>query len=161
MAKQWKRLTIWTAVGVCLCLVIAGCNMEPADEALATPTKTMQTYLEASKALRRAPTVPELYFKTLKAFCKAERQWFDGQFSTLEMPEAAKVYQPLILDSLNKRAALFAFCVVAHGPYGGGVTEKTVSDTEATVEVKGYGKPVMLVKEGPNWRIKELFGIRK
>ena len=68
---------------------------------------------------------------------------------------------PLILDEMNRRAVLFAMLVASQGPMEGEVTEKSVSGKEATVEVKDYAKPITLVKEGPNWRIKWLFGVKQ
>ena len=155
-----SRSVLALAVASLLACCLMGCS-EPTDPRLSSPTKTMETYFAAANELQKAPVVPELYLKTLKCFTKADRQWFDQNYKTLTMPESAKVYEPLILDELNRRAALLAFVVVRRGPYKGKVTEKSVSGSEATIEVEGFARPIALVKEGANWRIKGLFGVGK
>ncbi len=145
--------------GVCGVFFVSGCAPgEQAFPRLATPSSTMASYLTDSPKLL-GMTDLKSYMLCIGCFSKADRDWFDNNFATLPFSKSEDDYKMLSLA--QKKAYAFGEIVVKAGPKADNPTifvRELTADT-AVVQIQDVPGEYHLVKEGPNWRIKGLFGV--
>ncbi len=137
-----------------LFLFLIGCGGEKAHPELATPEKTMSTYMHHAGVLLTAASATD-YQKVISCFSQADQEWFENNFSSLPREQDDMSYGTM--NGLQKRAYAFGENISKAGPVSGKVAIKTKGQSSAVAEVEGFGT-INLIKEGPNWKIKGLFG---
>jgi len=146
----------WAALGVGM---LSGCA-EKANPDLATPAATVQKYLAIADQLAAAREINIGGVREgLQCFSKADRDWFNKNFKDFPLDEITGNAAMAISEPAIRGSFVFMYGVVPRGPKGAGkpleVTAESAAD--ATVKVDNYFT-IPLVKEGPNWRIKGIFG---
>jgi len=140
-----------------MCCTI-GCGKKAYPQ-FASPVKTVETYLEHILDMSTSINPVEMN-KALACFTGDEKRWFKENYHTLDFdPGDQDSYS--LYSKAQKQAFVFGEIVASAGPKRKNprVTEKEVSGETAVVEVDGYNEPIRLVKEGPNWKIKGMFGV--
>ncbi|OVE77412.1 hypothetical protein BVX98_02590 [bacterium F11] len=148
---------IWV---ILLSMGILGCGKKAIPQ-LATPSKTVATYLEYGPGMRSSVNVIS-FNHALSCFSADDQVWFKENYHTLDFePGDEDAYN--VYSKAHKQAFVFGEIVSIAGPkgYNRKITEKENDGEAALVEVEGYPTPIPLVKEGPNWRIKGLFGVNR
>jgi len=133
-----------------------GCGQK-AIEAFSSPEKTMQTYFQNSSSLRNSID-PVGYWDTISCFTSSKQEWFDQNYEALRPPGMDDSVWGM-LNKVRKQASVLGDVVVQSGPYEGTITVESISENEVNVTVDGFDESFVLVKEGPNWKIRDLFGV--
>ncbi len=154
MTVAGKNLIWWVAL--IMMIALFGACADEGKDYLATPEKTIQTYLAKARYLKSV-TDPLAYSRAIDCFSKPAIEWWKQNAESL-IPDKSE------LDGYSgskREAYVFGNYVVPTGPtlgYGKPNIEK-VSGSGDEVNYKVNGKELTLVKEGKNWRFKSLFGL--
>lgn len=135
-------------------VALVGCGTEQAHKELSTPENTIKTYLRYASGLTDMVSLPH-YQRALSCFTRTDQQWFDKNFESLLVDPQDPAY--MAFKGMQKKAYVFGIAIARKGPKIGDPFTVKTTGVFAQVYFRDYRKPVHLVKEGPNWRIKGLF----
>ena len=98
--------------------------------------------------------------KGLSCFSKADREWFENNYRDYPLDELTGNVAMAISQPVARAGFVFMYGVVPHGPLG--LENRLISSPNPTPRPYSFDdtRTIPLVKEGPNWQIKGLFGAK-